>query len=160
MAYGETDTGGATRIGQICSRYNARPDALVEILIDVQAEFGCVSDAHAAQIAGRLNLSRAEVHGARSFYSDLSAEPKGRRCVKLCQAEACQAVGSDALKAAAEAALEVKLGGTGMPGEIWLEPVYCLGNCALAPAAMVDERLIGRASVDAIMAALEGGEHD
>jgi len=142
----------------ICARYENRPDALIEILIDLQTERGCVADADIAPIAEALNLSRAEVHGVRSFYSDFSTTPKGRTCVKLCRAEACKAVGADALAKAVETRLSAGFGETSPSGDVSLEPVYCLGNCALAPAAMVGERLIGRADADKIVDAIERGD--
>lgn len=149
MAMGETALESASDIDAICARYEDRPDALIEILIDVQDVYGAIADAHVRQIAGRLNLSRAEVHGVRSFYSDFPVEPNAAPCVKICRAEACQAVGGDDLARDAETALT----------EAHIKPVYCLGNCALAPAAMVQDRLIGRASVDRIRAALKDSDH-
>ena len=97
-------------------------------------------------IANALNLSRAEVHGVISFYHDFRSEPPGRHVVHVCRAESCQAVGAEAL---ARARLRVRLGvevhGTSADGAVTLEPVYCLGNCALSPAVMVDrEDLYGR----------------
>ena len=86
-------------VERLCAKYNHRPDALIEILHDVQAEQDHISDDAARVIADRLNITRAEVHGVRSFYSDFkTAAPEGRT-LKLCRAEACQAVGSETLAA-------------------------------------------------------------
>jgi len=137
-------------VAAICAKYDNRPDALIEILIDLQAERGCIADADIAPIADALNLTRAEIHGVRSFYSDFSTTPKGRVCVKLCRAEACKSVGGDTLAQIVEKRLSAKLGQTSPSGDVSLEAVYCLGNCALAPAALVGERLIGRATADKI----------
>jgi formate dehydrogenase subunit gamma len=104
-----------------------------------------------------LNLSRAEVHGVVSFYHDFRQSPGGRHRVRLCRAEACQSLGAEGLARHACATLGVPLGGTTQDGAITLEAVYCLGNCALSPAMMVDGELHGRmtpARFDAITAGL------
>ena len=114
----------------------------------MQAAFGCVDPAAEVAIARALNLSRAEVHGAVSFYHDFTPEADPRPCVELCRAEACQAMGGAATQSALEAALGQKLGET--KNGVTLEAVYCLGLCACAPAAMVDDRLAGRLDAAAV----------
>ena len=99
-------------------------------------------------IARELNLSIAEVHGVVSFYHYFLQERPGRHVVHLCRAEACQALGSVALEAHAKAALGVDFHGTTSDGAITLEPVYCLGNCALGPSMMIDQQLHGRITAD------------
>lgn len=145
------DTEQAVR--SIAAAYDNRPDALIEMLHDVQQQFGCVDDAAVQQLALAINRSRAEVHGVRSFYTDFTTTPKGRCVVKLCRAESCQAAGSETLAAEIESALAVRSGETRADGAVSLEAVFCLGNCALSPAAMVDETLIGRADAARILAA-------
>jgi formate dehydrogenase subunit gamma len=95
-------------------------------------------------VSEALNLSRADVHGVVTFYRDFRREVPGRHVLKLCRAEACQAAGADALARHAEAALNVPMGGTTADRAVTLEPVYCLGLCAVAPSAMLDGRVIGR----------------
>lgn len=128
----------------IAARYGNRPDALLEILHDLQHEVGSVPEAALPGLAKALNLSRAEVHGVVTFYHDFRRGPAGRHVVKVCQAESCQAMGARALAAAIEKCLKIGFGETTSDGAITLEKVYCLGNCALSPAVMVDDRLVGR----------------
>lgn len=115
--------------------------ALLPMLHALQEHFGYV-DAEALPLLARLlNLSVAEVHGVRSFYHDFREAPPRGPVVRLCRAEACQAVGSDALAAHAEA----RLARSAAAGEAWeLGQVFCLGNCALGPSATVDGRLQAR----------------
>ncbi len=89
-------------------------------------------------IAEALNLSRAEIHGTVTFYHDFRKEPPGRRVLKLCRAESCQAAGGDALAARAEDKLGCRMGGTTADRRVTLEAVYCLGLCHSSPAAMLD----------------------
>ena len=128
----------------IVESYRGQRGALLPILHDLQHEFGFINDEAVPMLAQALNLSRAEVHGVISFYHDFKREPQGRTVVKLCRAEACQSVGANRLVEYAERRLGVTMGGTSADGSVTLEGVFCLGNCALGPAVMVDDQLHGR----------------
>jgi formate dehydrogenase subunit gamma len=134
----------ATAAREIALRYGNRPDALLEILHDLQEELGFIPEAALPALGKALNLSRAEVHGVVTFYHDFRREPAGRHVIKVCRAEACQAMGGNELVSMIERFLAVKLGQTTADGAITVEAVYCLGNCALSPAMMVDGKLVGR----------------
>lgn len=126
--------------------HKARPGALLPILHEIQQRVGHVPPESVPVIADALNLSRAEVHGVVTFYHDFRDHPAGRHVLKVCLAESCQAVGCDHLLAHAKQRLGVELHGTSADGAVTLEPVYCLGNCALSPALMVDGDVVGRAT--------------
>ena len=116
------------------------------ILHGLRDAFGCVPQAAVPMVAQALNLSRAEVHGVVSFYHDFRAEPAGRRVFKLCRAEACQSMGAAAAARMLLSALGLDWGQTTPDGAITVEPVYCLGLCAVAPAALIDGQPVGRLS--------------
>lgn len=134
----------AERLAAIIAEHRSREGPLLPILHAVQETFGCVPADAVRLIADALNLSRAEVHGVVTFYHDFTTEPRGSHVLKLCRAEACQAAGGDALAARAAAKLGIAVGETSRDRNVTLEPVYCLGLCATAPAAMLDGRLAGR----------------
>ena len=117
--------------------------AALPILHDLQAAFGCVPREALPMVAAALNLSRAELHGIVTFYHDFRETPPGAHVLKLCRAEACQSMGADALATTARAALGIEWGETTADGRVTLEPVFCLGLCACAPAAMVDGKVVG-----------------
>ncbi|MBY5762958.1 formate dehydrogenase subunit gamma [Rhizobium leguminosarum] len=117
---------------------------LLPILHEVQQEFGYVPQEAMPVIAEELNLSRAEVHGVVTFYHDYRDHPAGRHVLKLCRAEACQSMGGDALAERVKALLGIDFHQTTLDGGVTLEPVYCLGLCACAPAAMLDGEVYGR----------------
>ena len=117
---------------------------LLPILHEVQQEFGYVPEEAMPVIAEELNLSRAEVHGVVTFYHDYRDHPAGRHVLKLCRAEACQSMGGDALAERVKALLGIDFHQTTLDGGVTLEPVYCLGLCACAPAAMLDGEVYGR----------------
>jgi formate dehydrogenase subunit gamma len=128
---------------------------LLPILHAMQDAFGHIPEAAHRPIAEALNISRAELHGVISFYHDFRVNPAGRHVLKICRAEACQAVGGSALAEATLAKLGLEWHGTTANGAVTVEPVYCLGLCACAPAAMLDERAVGRvdgARMDALLA--------
>lgn len=118
--------------------------ALLPILHAVQEALGHLPAVAVPLIAHQLNLSRAEVHGVVSFYHWFRQQPPGRHVVHLCRAEACQAVGSRALEAHVKRTLAIEFGQTSSDGTVTLEPVYCLGNCALGPSLLVDGEPHGR----------------
>ncbi|MGC2330690.1 MAG: formate dehydrogenase subunit gamma [Candidatus Acidiferrales bacterium] len=122
------------------------PGALLPILHALQDEFGYIDSAAIPLIASALNLSQAEVHGTISFYHDFRHSPAGRHVLKVCRAEACQSMGCESMIRHVENKLGVQLGGTNEDRSFTVDAVYCLGNCALSPAVMLDGKLYGRVS--------------
>jgi formate dehydrogenase subunit gamma len=138
-----------------CARLKSLAAPLLPILHGVQSALGYVPKDAVSVIASDLNLSRAEVHGVMSFYHYFRTTRPGRNVVFLCRAEACQSVGAVALEAHAKKSLGIGFHQTTPDGAVSLEPVYCLGNCALGPSIMVNEQLKGRvnpARFDELMA--------
>ena len=122
------------------------PGALLPILHALQDEFGYVHEAAVPLIADALNISRAEVHGTISFYHDFRHSAPGRHVLKMCRAEACQSMGCEKTIRHVEQRLGVKLGQTTEDGSFTVDQVFCLGLCALSPAAMLDGKPYGRVS--------------
>jgi formate dehydrogenase subunit gamma len=137
-------------VGKAVARFRGEPGPLLEILHVVQNELGCVPPESVPLIADALNLSRAEAHGVVSFYHHFREQPAGRHTLQLCRAEACQAMNGDALAEFARKRLQIDFGETRKDGKATLESVYCLGNCACAPSAMIDGELRGRLDRDAL----------
>lgn len=117
---------------------------LLPVLHALREEFGYVDAAAVPMVAKALNLSRADVHGVLTFYSDFRSTPPGRRTVALCRGEACQSVGGRMLAVHATSSLGVGFGSTTPDGEVTLDQVFCLGLCSVAPAMLVDGRVVGR----------------
>jgi len=145
------------RILAIVERHRHRDGPLLEILHEVQGALGCVPAGAVPVIARALNLSRAEVHGVLTFYHHFRSAPPGRRVLRLCRAESCQAAGSRALERHLAGRLGVGFGETTPDGSITLEAVYCLGLCACSPAAMLDQEVHGRLTPERLDALLDAG---
>ncbi|WP_377504684.1 formate dehydrogenase subunit gamma [Octadecabacter sp. R77987] len=142
-------------MARILAAHDGLEGPLLPILHAVQAELGFIPEDVQPIIAAHLNISKAEVHGVVTFYHDFRDAPAGRHIVKICRAEACQAMGANGLADATLAKLGVQWHGTTANGAVTVEPVYCLGLCACGPAAMVDDRVVGRvdgAKMDELLA--------
>lgn len=121
------------------------------VLISLQAlqnEFGYVPKEAVEMVAKACNVSRADVYGVLTFYHDLRTSPPPRNSVRICVAEACQSVGSRKLVENVENAFGTQMDEASEHVE--LKPVYCLGNCALGPSAMVNGELVGRATAQGL----------
>jgi len=142
--------------GEIVARGAARPGALLPILHALQEAFGYIDRQALPIVAEGLNISKAEVFGVASFYHDFKVAPGGAHVLKICRAEACQSMGAEDLVRRLEARRGLRIGETTADGRLTLEAVYCLGNCALSPAAMLDGALIGRLDAARLDAIVEG----
>lgn len=134
-------------------------DQLLPVLHAIQDTVGFIPPDSVPAIAAAFNLSRAEVHGVITFYHHFRSTAPARHVVQLCRAEACQSMGADELLTHAERALGCRLDAHSADGDFSLEPVYCLGQCATAPAMMVDDRVYARmtpARFDALIARTRG----
>ena len=140
----------------IIADFGARPEMLVQVLVAFVERFGWITKDAVRQLAAELNLSRADVHGVVSYYHDFRTSPRGKHVVKICEAEACQSMGSRELSKHAQKSLGVAMHESN--DDVTLEPVYCLGNCACSPAIMVDGKTFGRVSTnrfDEIVASMD-----
>lgn len=124
--------------------HEGQPGALLPMLHALQEVFGYVDPQAVPVLAEVLNVSKADVYGVISFYHDFRTTPPPRHVLKICRAEACQAVGGDGLADHACQKLGVKFGEETSDGRVGLEAVYCLGLCSTAPSAMFDGRLVAR----------------
>lgn len=131
-------------VDSVLERHRGMPGALLPILHAIQDQFGYIPKAAVPPIARELHLSRAEVHGVITFYHHFREEPQGRMIVRVCRAEACQAVGANELVAHAQKRLGCSLHATTSDGAVTLEPVYCLGQCSVGPSMMIGEQVYAR----------------
>lgn len=142
----------AERVKAICAQHAGLEGHLLPILHDVQRAFGCVPRDAIPVIAHALNLTRAEVYGVVTFYHDFREEPAGRRVIKICRAEACQAMGGVAIGEALLQQFGIDWKETTADGAVTVEPVYCLGLCSVAPAVLVDGEPHGRVEASHLIA--------
>ena len=140
----------------LIDRKRTLPGATLPILHDLMEEFGYIAAAAVPLIADALNISRAETLGVVSFYHDFRRSPFDGRVLKLCRAESCQAMGCEDLVSHLAVRHGVTVDGADEDSGIHVESVYCLGNCALSPAALIDGEPIGRLDRDRLDAIVAG----
>ena len=142
----------------LIDRKRTLPGATLPILHDLMEEFGYIDAAAVPLIADALNISRAETLGVVSFYHDFRRSPFDGRVLKLCRAESCQAMGCEDLVSHLALRHGVTVDGVDEGSGIHVESVYCLGNCALSPAALLDGEPIGRLDRDRLDALVAGAQ--
>jgi formate dehydrogenase subunit gamma len=143
----------------LIDRKRDEPGATLPILHDLQEQFGYIDDRVIPLVADALNISRAETLGVISFYHGFRRSPVDGRQLKLCRAESCQSLGCEDLVSHLELRHGIKVDDEDKYSGLHVETVYCLGNCALSPAALLDGAPIGRLDrdrIDAIVAAAQG----
>jgi formate dehydrogenase subunit gamma len=128
----------------VLSQTRDKPGPVLISLQAIQSAFGFVPSPAVALVAEACNVSRAEVHGVLTFYSDLRTSALPANHVRVCVAEACQAVGSRELVSGLESQ------------GVDFDEAFCFGNCALGPSATVNGKLQGRASADSVVKAIQG----
>ena len=153
MTASRNDPVGST-VRAIVAAHADQRGALLPILHAIQEELGHVPPGAVPVLAQELNLSRADVHGVLTFYRDFRDAPAGRTTVRICRAEACQALGANQLVRTAERETGLELGRTDPAGSVTVEAVFCLGNCALGPSVTVNGRLCGRVDTGQLRAIL------
>jgi formate dehydrogenase subunit gamma len=155
MTTSGTDVTVESVVRRVVARHRGERGPLLPVLHALQAELGHVPQEAVPVLAEELNLSRADVHGVVTFYHDFRREPAGRTTVRICRAEACQALGAGQLVSyASESGL--RMGETTADGSVTLEQVFCLGNCALGPAVEANGRLYGRVDPARLGSILDG----
>jgi formate dehydrogenase subunit gamma len=132
-----TGAGRSATVRALATRRSGDRGSLLEVLHDVMDALGHIAEQDVVDVADVLNLSVAEVHGVVGFYHDFRRTPAPAHTLTLCRAEACQAVGAHELVDRARQRF------AGHP-DVEVREVFCLGNCALGPSAVVDGVLRGR----------------
>jgi formate dehydrogenase subunit gamma len=146
---------------QLVQRHAQPGMSLLAVLHAIQDELGYVPPAVVAPLARAMNLSRAEVHGVITYYHHFRSTPAAPVTVQLCRAEACRSMGTEALAQHIEARTGCRFdAGHTHDAAVELSSVYCLGQCALSPALMLNGTLHAKVTpqkFDAILAAASKG---
>ncbi len=135
--------------------FDPEDNNLIDVLHFYQDSFGYIDKALIPLLAKFFNLSKAEVHGVISFYHDFRSTKPASYVLKICQAESCQAMGSELLTAELKAALNIDFHETNTAADITLEPVYCLGNCSCSPNLMINSQIISRLNSEKVKQILQ-----
>ncbi|MCJ7626235.1 MAG: NAD(P)H-dependent oxidoreductase subunit E [Anaerolineaceae bacterium] len=127
----------------IFEKYQDQKGALIPILQNAQDIYGFLPREVLQRIADRQRVSLGKVYGVATFYAQFHLERRGRHILKLCDGTACHVKGAPLLQASAEDEFGITIGETTQDGELTIETIYCLGSCALAPVAVLDDVVMG-----------------
>jgi formate dehydrogenase subunit gamma len=144
-------------------KYSSTEGALLPILHEIQDALGYIPPDTIDVIGKGINRSRAEVHGVVSFYHHFRTHKPGRHIIQVCRSEACQAVGALGVIEKLKRTLGIDFHESTSDGQITLEPIYCLGHCACAPALMVNGEPRAKMTpdlVDSLVNELRTKSHD
>ena len=151
MGTADNTAGDVSLMDQVFERYQEQKGALIPILQRAQGVYGYLPPEILQLIAERLGVALGRVYGVATFYSQFYLERRGKHVLKMCDGTACHVKGTTRLMSAIEDEYGIRPGETTEDGELTLEVVYCLGSCALAPVAVLDEQVMGRLKPETLL---------
>ena len=111
----------------------SQPNQIIEVLQDVQENYGYIPEEAMRSVASGLGMPLLEVYSVASFYKAFSLTPRGKHVIKVCTGTACHVRGSKLVLNQAVGQLGVEPDEMTEDGLFTIEHVNCLGACALAP---------------------------
>lgn len=132
------------RIDKIINEYAGEEGVLIQLLLDIQREFGWIPKEAVERISERLKIPISQIHRVASFYTALSLTQIGRHLIRVCVGTACYVRGGPRILDSVERALGIKDGETTLDNKFTLETVNCLGCCALGPVIEIDGQYHGK----------------
>jgi [NiFe] hydrogenase diaphorase moiety large subunit len=135
---------------QICEKFSNDRTRLMDILLSVQAQTGCIGSDALDEIAKSLSISRVEVESTATFYAFFSREPRGRFVIRLCNDIIDKINGMERIATAFRNELGIEFGQTTSDGLFSLEFTPCIGMCDQAPALMINDKIVTRVSTDMV----------
>lgn len=126
-------------LNEILSAYEGNKSELIPLLQDIQANLGYLSEESIKEVSKFTGVSESEIYGVATFYTQFRFTPVGKKHIMVCKGTACHVKGAPQIIEGIERHLGIKEGEVTFDMEYSLESVGCLGCCALAPCAMVND---------------------
>lgn len=132
------------RLDQIIARYDVQDGTLLMLLREVESLFHYSLPTETLDyLSQKLNIPLAKLYGVVTFYSLFSTSPRGKYIIRICESPPCHLMGSDSVIDYLKTYLNIGLGETTSDGKYTLEITSCLGICAVAPAMMINDEMVG-----------------
>lgn len=128
----------------VFEKYEGQRGSLIPILQRAQVLYGYLPPEVLKLIARRLGISIGKIYGVATFYAQFYLERRGHHILKLCDGTACHVKGTPVLLTAIENEFDIQPGETTSDGQLTVEIIYCMGSCALAPVAVLNDQVMGR----------------
>lgn len=154
---GERDRTTRDQLSAILSSHTGRPDELIPVLLEVQEEFGYLSEQEMLQIGRFMGIPESKVYGVASFYSQFRFSPRGRKHIMVCRGTACHVKGAPRILRDIEDVLGIRPGEVTPDLEYSLETVACIGSCSLAPCVMVEGNVVAKMTKKKVEQLFAGG---
>ena len=132
------------RVDQIVDKFNCQPNALIQVLLDIQNENNWLPPRALQRVAERLRVPLSRIQHIATFYKAFSLVPKGRHGIHICMGTACHVRGAARVLDSVEELTGIKPGETDSALKFSLETVNCLGCCALGPVVEIDGKAHGK----------------
>jgi len=145
-----TSYGSDQSIDEIVDKYQAKPNALIMILQDVQRHYRYLPRDALKSVAEKMNLPLARIYGVATYYRSFSLKPKGKNHICVCTGTACHVRQAVVIVDKLQRELGIKPGDTTPDMEFSLETVNCLGACALGPLVTANDVYYGNMTVSRV----------
>ena len=143
------------KVGSILKKYQHDSSSLVPILQDTQSELGYLVREALVEISHGLDVPLSRVYGVASFFKAFSLKPRGRHVINVCLGTACHVRGAVRILETIERETGIKQGETDQDLKYTLEPVNCVGACALGRIIIIDGKYAGEMKTDKVKPLLD-----
>jgi NADH-quinone oxidoreductase subunit E len=155
MCVADTMTVDLSLMDKIFERYEGQQGSLIPILQKAQDVYNYLPPDVLQRVSTQLGIPMSKIYGVATFYSQFYLEPRGKHILKVCDGTACHVKGTAALITAIDQKYGIQPGETTADGELTMEIVYCVGSCALAPVAVLDDQVMGHSRPDKFVRRVE-----
>ena len=130
-----------TELTKVLDTYRGSQEELIPVLQDVQERFGYLPKEAMFEVSKFLGIPESRVYAVASFYAQFRFTSMGKNTVMVCRGTACHVKGAPRILDEFKRELGIDENETTEDQEYTLETVACLGCCALAPCAMINDEV-------------------
>lgn len=132
------------RIRGIIDRHRGRPEAAVQVLMEIQGLNRWLPREVLTEVSEKLGVPLSDIRHLATFYKTFSLSPPGRHEVHVCNGSSCRVRGAKGILDEVQNRLGIRSGETTADGRFTLEEGNCLGCCSLGPELIIDGEHFGR----------------
>ncbi len=122
----------------------------VEVMFALQKHYGYLNDEALREGAGLLGMTPLELEELATFYDFIYRKPVGKYVIHVCDSTICWMLGHQSVLDYIGQKLDISPGETTEDGLFTLLPVCCIGYCDHAPAMLINGKLYGPLTPQAI----------
>jgi len=128
-------------LSRVLDTFRGDHEELIPILQDIQERFSYLPKEAMFDVSKFLGIPESRVYAVASFYAQFRFKPMGKNTVMVCRGTACHVKGAPRILDEFKRELGIDENETTEDQEYTLETVACLGCCALAPCAMINDEV-------------------